>query len=75
MRGYLILVISSLTADCGAESLWVYCEVKKMCLGCVFPPESLAGVLLGKIRGRRWRKQYLLGAGQGVGEDQFLVSY
>ena len=65
MCGYLILVVSLLIAHCGAESLWVYFEVKKMCLACVLPSEyTLAGVLLGEIRGRWWRKQYLIGAGQ-----------
>lgn len=64
MCGYLILVASLLIAGCGAESLWVYFEVKKVCLACVLPPESLAGVLLGEIRGRQWRKQYLIGPGQ-----------
>lgn len=72
MCGSLILV-SLLIADRGAGSVWVYSEVKKLCLACVLLPEALAGILLGEIRGRRSWRQYLIGAGQ-VQEKTYSLS-
>lgn len=53
MCGYLILVVSLLTADYGAESLWVYFEVKKVCLACAFPQSHWLGY--------SWEKQEVEG--------------
>lgn len=52
MLGYLILSMSLLVTDYGAESLWIYLDVKKM-FGLCPSHGAIGGDTLG--RSKRWK--------------------